>query len=71
MLGQEPPIQRHHGSTSPGSRHVPGQIHAAISTAKDKGFNPFRLRHGYVLSCVICLCLVESESQYILLQQID
>jgi hypothetical protein len=29
---------------------VPGQIHAAIATAKDKGFKPFRLRHGYLLS---------------------
>jgi hypothetical protein len=36
----------HHSSTSPGSRHVPGEIHAAISTAEDKRFIPFWLRHG-------------------------
>jgi hypothetical protein len=31
-------------------RHMPGQKHAAISTAKDKGFKPFRLSHRYLLS---------------------
>jgi hypothetical protein len=56
------PTALHHGGPSPRARHVPGQIHAAISTAKDKGFNPFWLRHGYLLSRVISLCLVESET---------
>ena len=47
--GAANPTALHHGSTSPGTRHVPSQIHAAISTAKDKGFNPFWPRHGYLL----------------------
>jgi hypothetical protein len=38
------------GRTAPGSRHMPGQIRAAISTAKDKSFKPFRLSHSYLLS---------------------
>jgi hypothetical protein len=39
--------------------YVPGQIFAAFSTSKDKGFKPFRLSHGYVLSRVTSSCLVE------------
>src|SRR5271169_6213938 len=40
--GAANPTALHHGSTPPGTLHVPGQIHAANSTAKDKGFNLFR-----------------------------
>ena len=33
-----------HSSAPPGAHHMPGQVGAAISTVKDKGFKPFRLR---------------------------
>jgi hypothetical protein len=32
---------------------MPGQEHAAISAAKDKGFKPFTLGHGNLRSWVL------------------
>ena len=48
--GAADPAALDHGRAAPGSRHVPGQILAALPAAKDEGFEPFRLRHGYLLS---------------------
>jgi hypothetical protein len=46
--GAADPSSLHDGGASTGSRHVPGQVLAALSTAKDKRFKPFRLSHGYL-----------------------
>src|SRR5262249_25042341 len=40
------PPALHDGSPSPGSRHVPSQVLATPSTAKDQDFKPFLLRHA-------------------------
>src|SRR4029453_3920579 len=47
MLGQEPPIlpALHHGSPSPGSRHIPRQEFATLSAAEDENRTPLWLSH--------------------------
>src|SRR6266508_3914444 len=47
--GAADPAAFHHGRPAPGVRHVPGQILAALATAKDEDIKPFRLGHAYLL----------------------
>jgi hypothetical protein len=46
--GAADPSSLYDGGASSGSRHVPSQVLATLSTAKDKRFKPFWLRHGYL-----------------------
>jgi hypothetical protein len=46
--GAADPPALHHGRTSSGPRHVPGQVLATLPTAKDKGFVPFWLSHRHL-----------------------
>jgi hypothetical protein len=60
--GSADPSALHHGRTLPGFRHVPGQVLAALSTAEDEGFEPFRLRHGYLQGQVAISLVADGEA---------
>src|SRR5262249_33694185 len=47
--GAADPAAFHHGSPVPGVRHMPGQIFAALATAKNEDIKPFRLGDAYLL----------------------
>ena len=60
--GAPDPLPIDHGRPSPRSRHMRSHLLAALATAKDQDFDPFRLRHELPPSATLMVLSAASAS---------